>query len=391
MKVISIIAAILGVAMIGALVGYFGASAVIRSLRAIGWVGFSAICVIHLVVILLEGIAWRLLVPAARVWAFVWGRLIRDAGSEVLPVSQMGGCVLGARAVALAGVPGSVAAATTMVDLTLEFLAKLAYMATGLILLIYLRPGMPVSLPVTFGLAATGLFAIAFVIVQRHGFAFFDRFARMLGRGWAERTVSGVAAVHAALADTYRRRAGLWSGFVLHLACWMLSAVEVWIALRLAGAPLGLPTVLVIESLLYAIRTVAFAIPNAVGVQEGAYVLIGAAFGLTPEMALAISLLKRARDLMIGLPALAAWQIAEGGRLWRRSTASPLAAPARTGQLGNIPGRDRASQSAASEKATPATSAPNSVEQNPNKGIVVGPQETRTDAEGSASEQRRSW
>jgi hypothetical protein len=100
----------------------------------------------------------------------------------------------------------------------------------------------------------------------------------------------------------------------------MLSAIEVWIALRLAGAPLGFPTVLVVESLLYAIRTVAFAIPNAVGVQEGAYVLIGAAFGLTPEMALAISLMKRARDLAIGLPALGAWQVVEGRRLWRRST-----------------------------------------------------------------------
>jgi putative membrane protein len=322
MKLIPVIAAIIGLAVIGALVGYLGAGAVLRSLRAIGWAGFSAICAIHLIVISLEGIAWRLLVPGARVWAFIWGRLIRDAGSEVLPVSQMGGCVLGARAVTLAGVPGSVAAATTMVDLTLEFLAKLAYMAIGLILLIDLRPGTPVSLPVTFGLTATGLFAIAFVIVQRHGFAFFDRFARMLGRGWAERTVSGVAAVHAALAETYRRRAGLWGGFFLHLACWMLSAVEVWIALRLAGAPLGFPTVLVIESLLYAIRTAAFAIPNAVGVQEGAYVLIGAAFGLTPEMALAISLLKRARDLMIGLPALGTWQVAEGGRLWRRRRSS---------------------------------------------------------------------
>ena len=39
-------------------------------------------------------------------WIFLWGRLIRDAGAEVLPVSQMGGCVLGARVVALAGVSG---------------------------------------------------------------------------------------------------------------------------------------------------------------------------------------------------------------------------------------------------------------------------------------------
>ncbi len=75
---------------------------------------------------------------------------------------------------------------------------------------------------------------------------------------------------------------------------------------------------MVIESLVYAVRSVAFAIPNAVGVQEGAYVLIGAGFGLSPEMAIALSLLKRGRDLAIGLPALGVWQIVEGGRLWRR-------------------------------------------------------------------------
>jgi hypothetical protein len=75
---------------------------------------------------------------------------------------------------------------------------------------------------------------------------------------------------------------------------------------------------LVIESMLYAARSLAFAVPNAVGVQEGAYILLGAGFGLTPEMALALSLLKRARDLTIGLPALVAWQLLESGRLWRR-------------------------------------------------------------------------
>ena len=69
---------------------------------------------------------------------------------------------------------------------------------------------------------------------------------------------------------------------------------------------------------MYAIRSVAFLVPNAVGVQEGAYILLGASFGLTPEMALALSLLKRARDLTLGLPAIASWQWLEGGRLWRR-------------------------------------------------------------------------
>jgi putative membrane protein len=248
--------------------------------------------------------------------------LIRDAGSEVLPFSQMGGCVLGARVVTLAGLPAAIAAASTMADLTLEFLAKLVYMALGVLLLVNLRPEAPIVTPVAIGLTATGFFAIAFVVLQRHGFDLFDRFARLLGPGWVARTAAGVAALRDTLAGTYQQKMRLWAGFVLHLVCWIASAVEVWIALRFASAPLGFGTVLVIESLLYAIRTVAFAIPNAVGVQEGAYVLIGASLGLTPEMALAISLLKRARDLVIGVPALGVWQAVEGGRLWRRVAAS---------------------------------------------------------------------
>jgi putative membrane protein len=323
MKVATVIAGLAGLAVIGVLVAYFGAGSVIRSLRAIGWDGFSVICLIHLVVISMEGVGWRLLVPGKPIWLFIWGRLIRDAGAEVLPLSQMGGCVLGARVVALAGVPGAVAAASTLVDVTLEFLAKIAYMGLGLALLVAIRADTAVALPVTVGLTATGLFATAFVVVQRHGFVVFDRFAHILGRGWAERSAAGAAAVHAALTRIYKRRAGLLGGFGLHLACWVLSAVEVWAALRFAGAPLGFATVLVIESLLYAIRTAAFAIPNAVGVQEGAYILVGAALGLTPEMALAISLLKRARDLVIGLPALGVWQVVEGGRLWRRNRPVP--------------------------------------------------------------------
>jgi len=333
-RFVPIIGAVVGLAAIGALVAHFGADAVLTSLLAIGWGGLAAICLIHLVLIAVMGIAWRVLVPHTPNWAFIWGRLIRDAGSEVLPLSQMGGLVLGAHALTMAGVPGLVATASTIVDLTLEFFAKLAYTALGLLLLFHLRPASAAALPVTTGIAAAGLIAIAFVVVQRHGFDLFDRFARTFGRGWADRTAAGAVSVHIELGHIHRRRARICGGFFLHLACWVAGALEVWVALRLAGRPLDFAVVLVIESLLYAIRTVAFAIPNAVGVQEGAYILVGGAFGLTPEMGLALSLLKRARDLVIGLPALGAWQALEGGRLWRRlaprSVVVPIAKPART-------------------------------------------------------------
>jgi glycosyltransferase 2 family protein len=324
MKLLPVLAAVLGIALMAVLVGVFGAGAVLQSLAAIGIGGFAAISAIHLALMVVMGLAWRALLPGGPSWPAVWGRLVRDSGSEVLPLSQVGGYVLGARALALAGVPGTVAAASTIVDVTLEFVAQLAYTALGLAWLLHLQPETAAAGPLALGFAAGLVAAGAFVLVQRRGLDYVDRIASVIGRGWATRTAAGAAALHAALVDVYRRRAGVMLSFLLHLVCWIASAAEVWLALELAGQPLPFVSVVAIECLIYAVRTAAFVVPNAVGVQEGAYILLAAGFGVTPEMALALSLLKRARDIAIGLPTLGVWQAVEGGRwLRRRQSAAP--------------------------------------------------------------------
>ena len=319
MRVASLLAAMAGLALIGILVGYFGADAVLRSLTAVGWPGFATICLIHLVLMAVMGIAWWTLLPGTRLWMSMWGRLVRDAGSEVLPLSQVGGYVLGARAIALAGIPGTVAAASTIVDVSLEFVAQIAFTGLALVWLTQLRPAAPVIVPVAIGVVVAGILALGLLAAQRRGFNLIDRLASALGRDWLQRTAASAAALHRAVADIHAMRLRLWASFVLHLVGWIAATFEAWLVLRFAGKPLGFGVVLVIEGLLYAVRSVAFAVPNAIGVQEGAYVLLGGSFGLTPEVALALSLLKRARDLALGLPVLAAWQLLEGGRLWRRA------------------------------------------------------------------------
>lgn len=311
-------AAIAGIAAIVALIGYFGIGAVWHSLRAIGVRGFAAICVIHLILIAVMGLAWQALLPGTPASKTIWARLLRDSAAEALPLSQVGGFVVGARVLSLFGVPAAVSTASTIVDVTLEFFAQLVYTALGLAVFVRLEPETRAAAPILIGLIVAGFVAAGFVVVQRHGFALFDRIAGELGRAWAERSAAGAAALHAALDAIYRRPFRLWVSGALHLACWIASAIEVWIALRLAGEPLSFMAVLAIESLLYAIRTAAFLVPQAVGVQEATYILIGASFGLTPDLALALSLLKRGRDLAIGLPAIGAWQTIESRRLLRR-------------------------------------------------------------------------
>jgi hypothetical protein len=110
-------------------------------------------------------------------------------------------------------------------------------------------------------------------------------------------------------------------GVLFHLFAWITATVEVWLALRLMGHPVALWEALAYESLVQAIKGAIFMVPWSAGVQEGSYVLIAAAFGVTPESALALSLLKRARDIVLGVPALLAWQFLEGGRLHRRRRA----------------------------------------------------------------------
>jgi hypothetical protein len=59
--------------------------------------------------------------------------------------------------------------------------------------------------------------------------------------------------------------------------------------------------------------------------------VVGLLFGLPLEFCMALSLIKRARDVAIGLPALALWQVLEGRRLMiakpKALTPEPAAEP----------------------------------------------------------------
>ncbi|HZB90086.1 MAG TPA: lysylphosphatidylglycerol synthase domain-containing protein [Stellaceae bacterium] len=329
MKRVAILGILAGLALTTLLVLHFGLSQVGAALRAAGVLGLAAITAIHLAAMAVMGIAWWVVAGGSEAargpWSFIWGRVIRDSASEVLPLSQVGGYVLGARAVVLRGIGAASAAATTVVDLTLECFSQIAYTALGLVLLVELQPGATLAYPVLIGLGIAVCALAGFVLTQQRGAGLFDRITQRLARQWLAALSAGAGAVQAEIRRAYVRKGGIALCFLLHLAAWIGTSVEAWLALRLMGAPLGLGPVLVIESLLYAIRSVAFAVPNALGVQEGAYIMLGAAFGLTPEVALALSLLKRGRDLLIGVPALLAWQYLEGRRFWGRAALKGVA------------------------------------------------------------------
>ena len=58
----------------------------------------------------------------------------------------------------------------------------------------------------------------------------------------------------------------------------------------------------IIEALGQALKAVGFAVPGALGVQEGGYIVVCQIFGLSPEVAIALSLMKRLRKWKHKLP-----------------------------------------------------------------------------------------
>ena len=117
-----------------------------------------------------------------------------------------------------------------------------------------------------------------------------------------------LAGLDEALGRVYRSRGPLFLAALHHLTAWSLGAGEVMIAAWALGYHLDLGQSYVIESLAQAIRSAAFFVPGAVGVQEGGFVVLAGLFGVPPDAALSISLTKRVRELALGLPGLAAWQ-----------------------------------------------------------------------------------
>ena len=104
MKLSVILAALAGLAVAAWFVIHVGVAAVVGAVASIGWAGFAILCVYALVAFVVLGAAWFVLMPSAPFWDFVWGRIVRDAAGEVLPFSQIGGILVGVRALILRGI-----------------------------------------------------------------------------------------------------------------------------------------------------------------------------------------------------------------------------------------------------------------------------------------------
>jgi putative membrane protein len=329
-KQAGVVAWLAGIAALIALAIWSGLDAVGHAISNVGW-GILLVVMVRAVTVVVAGVGWWLLFPPKmrpQLGTCVLLRFVREGVNVLLPVAQVGGDLVGAGLLTLYAVPGALAAASVIVDVLIQAATQFLFAIVGLLTLVALGADQTLAQSAAIGIAIAVLMLAGFYLAQRRGGQRVLRSVvnRLTGdREW--RVLGTIDAVYHNLAMIYAARSSLIASCVVHLAGWVVGAAEVWIVFAFMGHPVSIGEALVIESLLHAVRGAAFAIPGALGAQEGALVLLCAAFGIPPEQAIALSLVKRAADLVLGMPGLLGWQMLEWGRLAPNYRGRPLREP----------------------------------------------------------------
>jgi putative membrane protein len=318
-KLLPPVLALAGVAVITGLVIYFGAGDVLHVLTSVKPAGFGAYVLAQLFIVLGLGLCWRMLLRSRQhgsFWLCVWGRLVRDATGEFLPFSQVGGFVLGARVISLGGVAVSDAVASTLGDITTEFLAQLTFVGIGLVVFSRKVPGSALVLPIAIGLCVALASSVGLILAQRGtGTKLFRGLAMKIAGSVGQGAADNFDRLQVALDTMYGERDRLALCAFFHLVCWFGTATASFVGFHALGVPLSWLDAMCIEAILHAIMALAFFIPGRVGIQEAAYTVLGGVFGIPPDIALSLSLLRRARDFVIAVPVLLVWQGLEAKKL----------------------------------------------------------------------------
>jgi len=275
---------------------------------------------LHALPLFLDSLGWRALIARwreSRQGTLLWIACIREAINRLLPVANIGGELVGIRLLAERGVEGVAAAASVTMEVVLTIVSQYAFVALGVVCLLRLTNTVRLVDDVLIGLAASLPLVVLLVVLLRYG-SVFGRMERLAVRLLGEEKLSFLAGQSAALDAAIRELCTdpmrLLTALAWQVTGMVAGSLETWFALRWLGHPVPFGAAIALESLTLTVRSFVFLVPAGLGVQEASLVGFGALLGISGEIALALSLAKRMREILFGAPALLSWYWVEGRR-----------------------------------------------------------------------------
>ena len=318
MSRLAIAGALAGLLLLSALVAWQGWHEVLRAVGQAGW-ALLLLAPLRLFTLALDVRAWQILLKPAPTFAFLfWVAAVREAVNRLLPAAGVGGEVVGVRLVRTRLPDTAAVAASVIVEVLLTMIVLYLFCGLGVLLMARIAAGMHQVWVIAAGLALSLPLPLLAWWLLRHGAPFrrLERWSlRLLGPNSQTRPELDGARLDAAVLRLFGRHGALLRALGWQLLSYLLGSLETWYALRLLGHPVDLATAVAIEALTQAARHASFLVPAGLGVQEAAVLLFGFLAGVGGEVALSLALVKRMREIVLGLPALLSWHWFEARRL----------------------------------------------------------------------------
>ncbi len=304
---------VVGMTLLGVILYQTDLAEVWGHLVGLGFGGLGAVLHVYLICAFMQVGSWICTLPSvpptlgrvARLWT-VW--MVGFSMEATTPLAGLGGEPV--KAILLKrrfGVRYAEATTSLVLARTTDMIGQILFIVIGFILMF--RSGslaLPYRMAAGSGLAFLVLLTTLFLAAQQQ--RTLGRIRRWLERGWlggralSDRAMATLDALHdiderlIGFYTTERRRLVVSVGFAF--AEWVIGAFAVYIALAYLGHPVTVTEAIVIESFLVLIRSTLFFVPADLGTQEGALALVCGAITGSPELGLALSAVRRTRDIV---------------------------------------------------------------------------------------------
>jgi putative membrane protein len=325
-------------------IGLFVGLVVMTSL--IAWQGYGEVSDIILTSgwpILLVPLAWS---PTVVLGTYTW-QLFFEPGKEpsfkdtfmalwmgravntLLPVASIGGEVVKARILILWGYPSAETNASVVVDKTIQVVGLIIWGLVGVSLLIHYSVEQDLIASALIGFATLGAGLAGFIFVQKAGMVSFmvNSAHKVTKADYFEKMKDGAEKIDICVRAVYARHGRMALSIVWRCITLLLQSAEVWVAAYVLGHPITIMEAIFLKSLTSTLSDVAFVIPNAYGIQEAAFVVLGAMLGYPADLMLAVSIAIRIREVLVDLPGLVIWQHAEGKHFFKKRKLSATEEP----------------------------------------------------------------
>lgn len=312
---------LIGLFVATGLIVWSGYEDVLKALSVARW-GIVWTSLYHSVPMIACALGWQALLPGRKkatkllIFYVSW---IRSSINNLMPVARIGGEIVSVRLMVKGGVRKAPAIAAIVVELSLSILSQFLFVLIGVGLLLFRVSDDSVGARLLWGVVLSAPLIGGMLYIQKVGvFGILEKLIALFLRDKWKKLIGSGAKLDHAVRTMYRRRDKIVYCFIMQFLSWALVSGEVWLALLFLGHPLPLWECMMIEALIQAASSAAFMVPGALGVQEAGFLLVGQALGLTPEIAAALAIIRRCRDVLLYVPGLIVWQVQEGKWLLKK-------------------------------------------------------------------------